>query len=136
MVERLAIVLGLAVLGFAAYCIVTRCQVALIARRKKESDVVLQRLQPGVPAIVYFTTPGCVPCVTQQQPALKEVESTLGTGIQIVKIDATEEPKAADSWGVMSAPTTFIVDRQGRTRAVNHGVAHSPKLHRQLEQAS
>jgi hypothetical protein len=39
----------------------------------------------------------------------------------------------ADYWGVLSAPTTFIIDARGQPRAVNHGLASMEKLLRQLE---
>jgi hypothetical protein len=71
--------------------------------------------------------------MTQQQPALSRLQQELGTGIQIVKIDATEDSKAADRWGVFSAPTTFVLDGQKRVQNVNYGVADSFTLKRQLE---
>ncbi|HLE53485.1 MAG TPA: hypothetical protein VI755_15570, partial [Anaerolineales bacterium] len=39
----------------------------------------------------------------------------------------------ADYWGVLSVPTTFIIDRRGRPRRVNHGVASAEKLFKQIE---
>ncbi|GAB4529756.1 MAG: thioredoxin family protein [Anaerolineae bacterium] len=131
MIERLVIVIALFAAGYAFYTFWTRQQVRRLATMP--TDPVLQRLKPGIPAVVYFTTPGCIPCRTQQQPALATLAQILGeNNVQIIKIDATEDPDAADRWGVLSAPTTFIVDAQGKTTAVNHGVADVDKLKRQI----
>ena len=100
------------------------------------SDPILRGLRPGVPAIVYFTTPTCIPCKTQQQPALSHLQNELGEMIQIIKIDATADTAAADRWGVISAPTTFILDPMGQPREVNYGVADADKLKRQIQAVS
>jgi thiol-disulfide isomerase/thioredoxin len=136
MIVRLLLVIALFALGFALYFYTTRRQVGRLAAMNPGSDPILRRLEPGIPAIVYFTTPDCIPCRTQQQPALAQLTRTLGSeGVQIIKIDATQDPESADRWGVFSAPTTFIIDRHGKTRAVNHGVANADKLRRQLDMA-
>jgi thiol-disulfide isomerase/thioredoxin len=130
MIERLVITLLLLVIGFAIYTGMRRYQV----RRIASTDPILRDLKPNIPAIVYFTTPTCIPCRTQQQPALNVLQRELGDDhIQVVKIDATEHPDAADRWGVFSAPTTFVLDAHGKPREVNHGVADVDKLKRQLQ---
>jgi thioredoxin-like negative regulator of GroEL len=95
-------------------------------------DPILQDTQRGIPTIVYFTTPGCVPCKTQQQPALARLKANSDQPIQIIQIDAAEQPEVAQRWGVMTAPTTFVLDAQGKPRAVNYGVADEHKLRQQL----
>ncbi|MFW5708957.1 MAG: thioredoxin family protein [Chloroflexota bacterium] len=132
MLERLVIVLVIVLVSLAAYTFFTRSQMWRISRRSASDDPVLKRLHPGLPAIIYFTTPGCIPCRTQQQPALAELLAASGDHFQIIQIDATQEPDNADGWGVLSAPTTFVIDARGKVQAVNHGVAHADKLRRQL----
>ncbi|MEL6403626.1 MAG: thioredoxin family protein [Chloroflexota bacterium] len=129
MIERFIIVAVLALVGVIAYQIYTRRQLATISAGRN-SDPILEGLQPDVPAIVYFTTPGCIPCKTQQQPALKTLRDT--QEVQVIQIDATENPDAADRWGVMSAPTTFVLDSNFEAKAVNHGVAGLETLQKQL----
>src|SRR5690554_1867829 len=108
MIERMIVVAVLSVLGILAYRAFSHYHVRLAAARTN-GDPILNQLKPGIPAIVYFTTPACVPCRTQQQPALTRLQDELGDHIQIVKIDATEDSAAADRWGVFSAPTTFVL---------------------------
>ncbi len=130
MLERLLIAAVLLAAGYVAYRV-------WIARQKGSVnalvpvDPLLTGVTPGVPVIVYFTTPMCVPCKTQQQPALERLRNEVT--VQIVKVDACEDPDAADRWGVFSSPTTFVIDGHGQTRAVNHGVADFHKLKAQLQ---
>ncbi len=132
MVERLLLVIVLFVFGLAAYCLVRRCHLRRAAASAL-ADPILNGFRPGTPAVVYFTTPGCVPCRTQQQPALARLQSELGDQIQVIQVDASQDPDAARRWGVFTAPTTFILDGRGQPRDVNHGVADVPKLRRQIE---
>jgi thioredoxin 1 len=89
----------------------------------------------GRPALLYFTTPDCAPCRTVQRPAVLKIKQTLGEGLEVVEINAQDQPEMARAWGVLSVPTTFILDRSGKPLHVNHGVTSVEKLMRQLESA-
>jgi thiol-disulfide isomerase/thioredoxin len=134
MIERAVLAGVLLVLGYVAYRLFTRYHLWRAAAHAS-TDPILLDVRPGVPVIVYFTTPTCIPCRTQQWPALIRLQDELGEGIQIVKIDATEDTAAADRWGVFCAPTTFVLDSQRQVRAVNHGVADVRKLKQELDAA-
>jgi len=54
--------------------------------------------------------------------------------IQVIEVDASVQPELANYWGVLSVPTTFIIDSRGRPRRVNHGVASAEKLLNQIEE--
>ena len=88
MIERLVAAVILMAAGVIAYRLIIRQQIkqttALVP-----SDPLLSGLKPGVPTILYFTTPTCIPCKTQQTPALQKLQGQLGDGIQIVRVDAT-----------------------------------------------
>jgi thiol-disulfide isomerase/thioredoxin len=127
--ERLSIAIILFVLGWAAYTVMNR---ALLRRRAGE-ELGLEGLAPGRPAILYFTAPGCLPCHTIQRPALAQLSEAYGERLQVLEVDAVERPGLADHWGVLSLPTTFIIDRRGRPRGVNHGAVRAAELLRQLE---
>jgi len=134
MLERLLMVVLVATIAVTVYQLYTRRQLATVTANR-HIDPILQGLLPNVPAIIYFTTPSCIPCKVQQQPALHRLKTELGENVQIIQIDATEQPDAADRWGVLSAPTTFVLNAQGQPNAVNHGVADEHKLKRQLIKA-
>jgi len=55
--------------------------------------------------------------------------------LHVVEIDATEQPELASRWGVMSVPTTFVIDPSGALRHVNHGVARAEQLLMQINGA-
>jgi thiol-disulfide isomerase/thioredoxin len=101
-------------------------------RRRRADDLGLPGYRPGLPGILYFTTPGCAPCETIQKPALERVDDLFEGKIQILEFDATVHPQLADAWGVLAAPTTFLIDPDGRPRRVNHGPVRFEELLAQL----
>lgn len=136
MLERLLLVALLALVGFVVYRLVTRRHLHKVTPVTTQQEPLLEGLREGVPAVVLFTTPQCMPCKTQQIPALKMLSAELGDCVQIIQVDATQQPDTAERWGVFSVPTTFILDERGRARDVNYGVADTSKLRRQLLAAS
>ncbi len=135
MIERVLLVLVLIALGVLAYKICTRRQVRMAAAAAP-TDPLLDTWQPGRPAIVYFTTPTCAPCRLQQTPTLKRLQSELGEALHVIRVDATENPEAAERWGVFSVPTTFVLDANGQPHKVYNGVVDADTLKRDLEAAA
>ncbi len=127
---------GLAVViigvGIFAYWIINQ---RLLVRAKSNIFTLFNQL-PNKPVIVYFTTPDCAPCKTVQRPALSRVSQLLGDALEVVEIDATQRPDLAKQWGVMSVPTTFLLDARGEARYVNNGVTRAEKLMEQLQTLS
>lgn len=132
MLERLLLVLAIAIALVVIYHIARR----LSLRRRSRYGLELEQYHVGRPAILYFTTPGCAPCMTIQRPALEQIADLYGKKIQIIEINALVQTQLADRWGVLSVPTTFIIDDQGRPRGVNHGIAKAEKLIHQLIEVS
>jgi thioredoxin 1 len=128
---RILWAIGIAGILFALYWVGNRAILARVRARR----LGLETLRPGVPAILYFTTPACAPCKTIQRPALARLRERLGDDLQVIEVDASVRSDLADYWGVLSVPTTFIIDSQGRPRCVNHGVASADKLQKQIEAA-
>lgn len=105
----------------------------VIVARARGRRLGLEELHPGIFAILYFTTSDCAPCKTVQRPALISLQARLGDSLQVIEVDAAAQPELADYWGVLSVPTTFIIDARGQARRVNHGVASAEKLEQQIE---
>jgi thiol-disulfide isomerase/thioredoxin len=127
-VTRLLWALGMIAAGLFLYRLANRA----ILRRARGNNLGLESVHPGTPVLLYFTTPTCAPCKTIQRPAIQHLKRQIGEQLQVVEIDASARPEVASQWGVLSVPTTFIIDNQGRPRHINHGVATADKLLKQV----
>jgi thiol-disulfide isomerase/thioredoxin len=128
MLVRLLILLALA----GAAIVVWRIVGDRAARSRDASGLAPLGYCRGLPAILYFTAPGCAPCEAVQKPALTRLADRLSGGVQILEVDAVQNPWLADAWGVLAVPTTFVIDRFGRPRRVNHGPTREGTLVAQL----
>jgi thioredoxin-like negative regulator of GroEL len=124
---RLLVALGAILAGWAVFKLSTRA--VLSAASAAPSPVPSN----GHPSIIYFTTPDCAPCKSVQRPAILRLKQDLGEQFDLVEIDASQQPDLARQWGVLSVPTTFILDRQGKPLHVNHGVTRAEKLRSQIQ---
>lgn len=104
-----------------------------LRRRVRKLLPDLGTIRTGRFTLVYFTTPTCVPCKTIQRPAIQKIREVLGKALHVVEIDASERPELASRWGVMSVPTTFVIDRAGKVRHINHGVTRAETLLQQIQ---
>jgi len=121
--------IGINGLGAFAYWLINQ---RLLIRARNNVFTLFNKL-PNKPVLVYFTTPDCAPCKTVQRPAIDRISNLLGEKLEVVEIDATEHPDLAKTWGVMSVPTTFLLDSRGEARYVNNGVARAEKLLEQIQ---
>lgn len=135
MIERGLTLIVIVLVMLAAYAVMRRWQMHR-AVELAQTDPLLTGVRAGVPVIVYFTSPQCAPCQYQQKPALASLQADLGEAVQVVEINALEQPDAARRWGVLSVPTTFVLDSQGQPRDINHGVAGTDKLKQQLQRVA
>ena len=131
---RLFLALALIALGYLACCGWNRWQLRRLANARHAPG--LEGWRSGVPGILYFTTPECAPCRTMQRPALERLRAEWLEEMQVIEIDASAATPVADHWGVLSVPTTFVLDSSGQPRHINHGVANAEKLKRQLTDAA
>lgn len=127
--NRLVLAVLIIVMGYLTYQLVNRWSL----NRSRILPHGLENLPPGVLGILYFTTPNCMPCKTVQRPALETVKKKFGQKLKVIEVDATQQTALADHWGVLSVPTTFIIDANGQARKVNHGVVRAEKLIQQLK---
>lgn len=128
---RFVIALALIGLGLLLYQAWNGWQLRRLRRAPARPG--LEGWQADRPGILYFTSPDCAPCRVVQRPALERLRADLGDRVQIVEIDASAQTGVADHWGVLSVPTTFVLDAGGAPRHVNHGVARAEKLRQQLQ---
>ena len=126
---RSGLAVAIIIIGVLGYWFINQ---HLLSRARNNVSTLFSKL-PNKPVIVYFTTPDCAPCKTVQRPALNQVSKLLGEKLQVIEIDATQRPDLARIWGVMSVPTTFLLDARGEARYVNNGVARAEKLMEQLQ---
>jgi len=126
---RFGLAVSIIVLGAFVYWLINQ---RLLIRARNNVFTLFNKL-PNKPVLVYFTTPDCAPCKTVQRPAIDRVSNLLGEKLEVIEIDAYEQPDLAKTWGVMSVPTTFLLDARGEARYVNNGVARVEKLLEQIQ---
>ncbi len=78
------------------------------------------------PTVVHFSAPWCSPC-THVRRVVTQVCDDLGD-VAHVEIDMDANPAAARRLSVLSLPTTFIFDAQGRQRYRAAGVPKADDL--------
>jgi thiol-disulfide isomerase/thioredoxin len=86
----------------------------------------------GKPAIVAFSAPHCRDCHTLQAPALARLKSHLHDRVTITSISALDHPDLVDHLGILTVPSTVVLDAQGNVRHLNLGYASDAKLREQL----
>ncbi|MGH2514200.1 MAG: TlpA family protein disulfide reductase [Ktedonobacterales bacterium] len=91
----------------------------------------------GAPVrILAFSSDDCTQCHRVQRPALRRVVDALGAAtVEVVEIDGPSSPELTKRYGVLTVPTTVVLDAAGRARAVNYGFANAQKLLAQVEEA-
>ena len=130
MIERIVIVTALLILTVGG-----AQAVRLLARRRTDAVIgglapsrLSSRLSKVSPTVVYFYGPRCEACI-QQARALDELARE---GTKILAFDATEERDLADALGVLTIPTTALVDVAGRIQKINLGYHPKQALALQL----
>jgi thiol-disulfide isomerase/thioredoxin len=122
MFERLMLVLALVFFGLSIFAFVKGLHVLGVSR-----------LAPARtrPTLLYFESDSCGPCVVQAR-YLEQVQVDFAQRVKIEKIDAVAEQEKAARYGIFRVPATLIIDRQGRVRHINYGLADARKLAQQL----
>lgn len=91
-------------------------------------------LSTSGPTIVHFTAVWCGPCAAVRR-VITQVCAELPQ-VTHVEIDLDADPKAAQQLSVLSLPTTFIFDAEGRQRYRSAGVPKAADLKAALEPLS
>lgn len=131
MVERLLILTAVAVAvvaGWAALGLLQRRRLRALAVQRPFAGIV----PPGRPAVIAFTLPGCGECRARQAPALGRLGGQLGAAVQIVTLSAEAHAALVARLGILTVPTTVVLDADGAVRSLNQGFADEGRLLQQL----
>jgi thiol-disulfide isomerase/thioredoxin len=126
--DRVVLALLLALLGWMSYKLITRS----VLQNAADQTGAVEGYYPGNPAILYFSSVKCSPCEAVQKPVLDQLKAR-NSRLQLIEIDALKYPEMADRWGILSLPTTFLIDSSGKVRGVNHGVVLEGKIAAQFQ---
>ena len=87
----------------------------------------------GRPAVIGFSGDYCLPCKTQQRPALDRLREDLGASLHVLELDALEHADLAARYGVLTVPTTVVLDGRRSVIAINYGFTPAGKLAAQVQ---
>lgn len=130
----IAIVAGLTFAGVAGWLLTRRSGVLRETAPGSAPVVDIDNSDLGLaadgPTVVHFSAPWCGPCVGVRR-VVDQVCADLG--VAHVEIDLDTNPAAARKFSVLSLPTTFIFDADGRQRYRAAGVPSAADLRSALE---
>jgi thiol-disulfide isomerase/thioredoxin len=126
MLERLLISAALVLLGTGGFFVFR-----LDHLRRAGRATAAAALPAGKPALLYFRSDACAPCVAQAR-FVQQLQTQFGDAIVVEKVDADKDQAVAVRYGVFTLPTTLIVDRSGQVRHANYGLTDARRLASQL----
>lgn len=85
-----------------------------------------------VPAVLYFATSTCSQCRLQQTPILQRLTAEWGDDVHLCKVDAVAYEELTQHFGILTVPSTVVLDAHRRTVAINHGLASAERLRDQM----
>ncbi|WP_330228252.1 thioredoxin family protein [Nocardia sp. NBC_00508] len=87
------------------------------------------------PAVLHFSAEWCGPCAAVRRVVANVTDQLAGSAQppQDIEVDIDAEPALARELNVLSLPTTFVFDVEGRERFRISGVPKATDLHSALE---
>ena len=130
-----AIVAAIAVAALAGWLLTRRAgsvrEIGSESARSTDADAADLSLSHSGPTVVHFSAPWCGPCERVRR-VVGAVCKDLGD-VAHVEVDLDANPVAARRLSVLSLPTTFIFDVDGRQRYRASGVPKAADLRSALE---
>lgn len=136
MITRLLILLLVIVVVAAAYALLGRWQ-----RRRVQTlgqaalalpIAVASQIAAGRAAVLAFSTASCAECRTRQAPALARLRARLGDDVAVVSLDALDHPDLVAQLGILTVPSTVVLNESHQVRHLNLGYASDARLMEQL----
>jgi hypothetical protein len=78
--------------------------------------------------VLAFTTATCSSCKTVQRPELESLVARHRDRLTVREVDAIESPDLARRFGILTVPSTVVIDPRGRVTAINYGPAPAARL--------
>ena len=76
-------------------------------------NIIEEKLKEGKPLIVDMGSDSCVPC-KMIKPVLNEIAEEYKGDLNVIILDVHEHMEIAQELGVMSIPTQFFYDKDGK----------------------
>ena len=134
--ERIAILAAAGIVALIAY-VVWRAYAARRVERLAEAAApasVRELVVDAAPAVLYFTTSNCAQCRFQQKPALDRFAEQ--ARVAVYAVDAVAQEELARFYGIMTVPSTVLLNARLQPVAINHGLASADRLVQQLRAAA
>lgn len=122
--ERLLIIAILSLVGTGAFVVFKQGHLRRV-------NVNARAFAGGQPTLLYFRSDTCAACPTQSRYVENLVQGGNGR-FTLQSIDVDSQPDKAKEYGVMTLPTTMIIDANGQVKEINYGLTPSHKLQKQL----
>lgn len=100
-------------------------------QRRRATPVSQMTEMPNHPRLLYFGSKTCGDCIAQGH-YLARLDGPFQAFIE--PIDVEQSPELAQQYGIMTLPTTILIDDLGNVRYINPGLANPFKLTRQLNE--
>lgn len=118
--------------GVLALCALLVAVSALQRRRQRRGAHLMVRREVSAGAtILYFWGERCAACAAQKR-VLAELKEEVGECLEVLAINAVDQPEMARKFSVLTIPTTILLDRYGNIVYVGNGLVPLERLRKEI----